>query len=141
MKDILERGLGQYSTVEFTPNVINKKEFILGNSIIDSELFNTLVQKDYPNKNLSELTKKEKLDLLKNNKDDIKIRINGSDLTLSNIIDIAKNNGWTKEAVYDSFQFYKRKSRTKTYDYFDIDTLKSRLDTIINQSKEQDCNG
>jgi len=52
---------------------------------------------------LSELTKKEKLDLLKNNKDDIKIRINGSDLTLGDIIGIAKNNGWTKEAVYDSF--------------------------------------
>ena len=120
---------------------IDKREFILGNSIIDSELFNTLVQKDYPNKGLSELTKKEKLDLLKNNKDDIKIRINGSNLTLSDIIGIAKNNGWTKEAVYDSFQFYKRKSRTETYDYFDIDTLKSRLDTIINQSKEQDCNG
>jgi len=43
MKDILERGLGQYSKVEFTSNIINKREFILGNSIIDSKLFNTLV--------------------------------------------------------------------------------------------------
>ncbi len=141
-KDIIERGMGQYTDkFELKLSTIDKREFILGNSIIDSELFNTLVQKDYPDKKLSELTKKEKLNLLRNNKDNIKIRINGSDLTLSDIIDIAKNNGWTKEAVYDSFQFYKRKSRTETYDYFDIDTLKSRLDTIINQNKEQDCNG
>jgi hypothetical protein len=44
LKDIIERGMGQYTDkFELNLSTVDKREFILGNSIIDSELFNTLV--------------------------------------------------------------------------------------------------
>jgi hypothetical protein len=73
---------------------------------------------------------------LKKYSKEIYLSINGENITLLDIIKIAKSNGWTEQDVLNGFEFMPRRSKDHKYDILNTAKLKSTLELINTQNKE-----
>lgn len=120
-----------------TPNV--SKKFILGKDIInESNIFDSILSSEYKKKTWSELPSEKKNKVLKKHSKEIFLFVNSKNITLLDVIDLAKSNGWTEQDVLDGFEFMPRKSKDHKYDILNTSKLKSTLE-LINTQKDKNC--
>ena len=139
LKDVLTKWLhDEWVTVDDFNSIesVTSKKFVFGKEILQNpDLIFDSFKEIYKRKRISELTPEKKNEILNKLAKDINLSINGKLTNLSDFIEILKPNHWSKEDIYNAFQFVSRKSRTHSYDVLVSSTLKHRLEFMLNNDK------
>lgn len=114
-----------------------QKKFILGKEILqNSQVLDQIITESYKTKTWTDLSEDIKNKLLKKNAKNIFLSINSENISLLDVINNAKSNGWSEQDVLNGFQFVARKSKNHKYDILVTSKLKSTLDLV---SKQKEC--
>lgn len=124
----------KWTEADDTTQIKSKKilPFVLGKELLlNPDVIFSKFREKYKVKFLHELTPQQKNKFLKECSKNINLFINGKNISLNDFIQIAKENGWKEEDIYDGFVFVRRKSRDHVYDTLVYSKLKHRIELLL----------